>query len=317
MMRTVYNGYSFDHRSPTTIYNPTLSLYFLDHFQKFGGDPDNLLDENMAMDRNKLLDIAKLPHGEEVIVQALDRDGTLTVNQLARRFGVEDMLYGIKDRTFMVSLLYYFGILTLSGVTGFNEKILKIPNLVAKKLYVERLQEQFLPEYEDKEAIRQVSRHFCQHGDLEPLCAFIERRYFKVLSNRDYAFSNELMIKIAFLTLLFNDHLYLIVSETEVDHRYADLSLIVRPDMRRFEALDLLLEFKFLGLKALSLTGEQLRGMGCGELAELPRVAKKLDEAEVQAETYGGELSRRYGVPIRCYAVVALGFERLVWREVS
>ena len=34
------------------------------------------------------------------------------------------------------------------------------------------------------------------------------------------------MVKIAFLTLLFDDRLYMMVSETEMDHGYIDLSLI-------------------------------------------------------------------------------------------
>ena len=40
---------------------------------------------------------------------------------LADRFGVEDMLYAPKDTGFAASLLYYFGILTLGGVTPFGE----------------------------------------------------------------------------------------------------------------------------------------------------------------------------------------------------
>ena len=43
-----------------------------------------------------------------------------------------------------------------------------------------------------------------QRGDPQPLCDFVEQKYFKVFSNRDYAWSNELTVKTAFLTLLFN-----------------------------------------------------------------------------------------------------------------
>jgi hypothetical protein len=95
-----------------------------------------------------------------------------------------------------------------------------------------------------------------------PLADFIEQRYFKVLSNRDYRWSNELLVKIAFLTLLFNDRLYMIVSELETDRGYVDLSLIVRPDMRRFHALDLMLEFKYLN--AMFDFFEEMRVDQCG-----------------------------------------------------
>ncbi len=153
---------------------------------------------------------------------------------------------------------------------------------------------------------------------MAPLCAFVERRYFPVLSNRDYRWTNEPLVKIAFLTLLFDDRLYMLVSETEVDHGYVDLSLIVRPDMRRFQALDLLLEFKYLSLKELGLTGEQAREKTREELIALPVVAAKLNEAEEQARRYGAALRERYGLTdLRSFAVVGMGVERVVWRVVA
>jgi hypothetical protein len=214
-------------------------------------------------------------------------------------------------------LMYYFGILTFSGHAEYGEKILKIPNLVAKSLYVERLQEMLLPEYEDKSDIRKVAKTFCTTGNLQPLCNFLENRYFPILSNRDYRWSNELIIKIAFMTLLFNDNIYMMLSETETDRGYVDLSLIVRPDMRRFQALDLVLEFKYMGLKELGMTGAELKKLSRQELAELPQVKLKLDEATSQAQEYTKSLSDRYQLTgIRSFSVVALGFERVVWVEI-
>jgi len=108
------------------------------------------------------------------------------------------------------------------------------------------------------------------------------------------------------------------VSETEVDHGYVDLSLIVRPDMRRYQALDLLLEFKYLGLKDLGLTGEQLRERAPDELTALPPVAAKLREAEDQAHRYGAALRERYRLSdLRLFVVVGLGIERVVWRALA
>jgi hypothetical protein len=317
-MRTFYNGYRFSARARESLYNPTLSLYFLKYLSRHGEYPDPLLDENLAMDRNKLTYIARLPHGEALLIKALSRDDAVTIPQLARRFGVQDMVNRVKDQPFMASLLYYFGVLTWAGLTPFNECVLKVPNLVARSLYVERLQEIWLPEYEDRECIGQIRKQACQTGELQPLCDFVERRYFQVLSNRDYRWSNELLVKIAFMTLLFDDRLYMMVSELETDRGYVDLSLIVRPDMRRFQALDLVLEFKYLSLKDLGLTGEQARGKTRDELAALPAVAAKLDEAADQARRYGAALRERHGLrDLRAFAVVALGLERVVWRAVG
>jgi len=314
-MRTFYNGYRFSEDGTESVYNPTLSLYFLKALSLRGQPPRQLLDENLAMDRNKLAYIARLPHGEDLLVAALSGDDQVVIPQLARRFGVEDMLRAVKDQPFMASLLYYFGVLTLAGLTPYNETKLKIPNLVARALYVERLRDLWLPDNEDRSRMVKVARHLCQTADPAPLCDFIESRYFRVLSNRDYRWTNELLVKFAFLTLLFDDRLYMAVSELETDRGFADLALIVRPDMRRFQALDLLLEFKYLGLKDLGLTGEQVRAQSRETLAALPAVAARLDEAAEQARVYGATLRERHGLTdLRALAVVALGVERLVWR---
>jgi hypothetical protein len=317
-MRTFYNGYCFSEQAENRMYNPTLSLYFLEYLQKKQQYPSIMLDENLSMDRNKLVYISQLPHGEEVLIKALSGGDSVVIPQLARRFGVEDMLTAVKDETFMVSLMYYFGILTLAGRVGaFGKWNLKIPNLVAKQLYVERLQELLLPTYEDKQEISAVAETFCLTGNLQPLCDFLENRYFPILSNRDYRWSNELIIKIAFMTLLFNDNIYMMLSETEADRGYVDLSLIVRPDMRRFQALDLVLEFKYLGLKELGMTGSELKTLSCEELTQLPLVKLKLEEANAQATEYAKSLSERYQLTgIRAFSVVALGFERVIWVEI-
>jgi hypothetical protein len=104
-----------------------------------------------------------------------------------------------------------------------------------------------------------------------------------------------------------------------VGRRYADLTLIVRPDVRQSRVYDLLLEFKFLKPGDLGLTGEEARAMKSAELAALPAVQGKLAEARAQLPAYRRELEERYQAELRlrAYAVVALGFERVIWEEIS
>ena len=291
-MRTFYNGYRFSEEADECLYNPTLSLYFLKDLQRRRQPPRQLLDENLAMDRNKLSYIAALPGGEALLVAALSGDDQVVIPELTQRFGIADVLAAVKDQSFMASLLYFFGILTLGGLTTFNENQLRIPNLVARALYVERLRERWLPDPQLRSELPGLVRALGKDADLAPLCDFIEQRYFGVLSNRDYRWTNELLVKFAFLTLLFEDRLYMVVSELETERGYADLALIVRPDMRRFAALDLLLEFKYLSLKDLGLSGEQVRAETREALAKRAAVAAKLDEAEAQARDYGATLAQ-------------------------
>jgi hypothetical protein len=317
-MRLYYNGYRFSDEQQDFIYNPTLALYFLRHFQQRRRPPANMLDSNLAMDRGKLSYIAQLPGGAELIVDALEDQPDLSVPVLADRFGVEDLLTVQKDREFMASLLYYFGVLTLVGRGALGKLQLRIPNLVMRKLYVERLVALLLPDREKQQEGQRAAETLYQTGDLQPLCDFLEQHYFKVFSNRDYLQANELTVKTAFLTLLFNDLLYIMDSETTAGRRYADLTMVVRPDARQYQVFDLLLEFKFVKLGDVGLSGEEARRMSVDELLALAPVRQKLAEARAQATDYKRELAARYQTELRlrAYAVVALGFERLVWEEI-
>jgi hypothetical protein len=317
IMRTFYNGYHFSEEDNQGVYNPTLSLYFIEELHKRGKYPREMLDDNLAMDRRRLIYVAGLLEGEELLIKALSDEKGLVIARLSRRFGAEDMLKENKDRNTIISLLYYFGILTLAGTAGLNKLVMKIPNLVSRSLYVEQLQDIYLSNSDDQMVVESITDELFLNGKLQPVCDFLEQRLMPVLSTRDYRWTNELAVKVMFMTVLFNDRIYMMVSETEVDHGFIDLSLIVRPDMRRFQALDLILEFKYVGLKDLGLTGLEVKAKSREELLALPLVRNKLDEARHQAERYADTLKTRYGLPgITCFAVVALGLERVVFESV-
>jgi len=315
LMRDFYNGYRFTAQREERVYNPTLALYFLKRLAEDGAYPEQLLDDNLAMDRNRIQYVARLPHGATLVTAALNEAEPLAVAQLSNRFGVQDMLTAPKDPDFLASLLYYFGVLTLAGRDALGKLQLAIPNQVIRKLYVERLQEQLLPDYTDQEQRQRVVERFYATGDLEPLGDFLEQRYFPVFDNRDLRWSNELVVKTAFLVTLFNDAFYVMDSEPALGRGYGDLLLRVRPDMRQYALMDHLLEFKTLGLKDVKLTGAELAAKSRDELRALPAVAEQLQAAEQQLATYRVALERREGatLKLRTHAVVAIGLERLVW----
>jgi len=317
MLRTFYNGYCFSLRSREFIYNPTLALYFLKYYQHNCLPPEEMLDENLAMDRGKIAYISQLTHGEQLIWETLKQEQTLAIERLARRFGVADILAETKDTQFMVSLLYYFGVLTLTAERNpFGEPIFQIPNLVVRGLYAERIQEMLLPTGAEIDESRRVTRLLYQKGEIEPLCDFIEQHQFRVFDNRDYKGSGELVIKTLFLTLLFNDILYIMDSEPALGRRYGDLIMLVRPDKRQYQILDILIEFKYVPLGKVKLTGEQVKNMSREELRQLKPVKAAADEAEKQLNNYQQTLTEHYGdiLRLRTYTVVAVGYDRLVWQ---
>jgi hypothetical protein len=175
-----------------------------------------------------------------------------------------------------------------------------------------------LPTGTSNEALH-VAEDFYGSGDMGAVCAFIEHTYFTVLANRDYRWTNELSIKIIFLTLLYNARLYIMDSEPALQREYADLVMRRRPEMRRFEIFDFLLEFKYVSLADIGKSGEAVRGMSMEHLVALPAVAAKRADSHKKLAGYRDTLLATYGeeLQLRCYSVVAVGYERLVWGEVG
>jgi hypothetical protein len=319
ILRTWYNGYTFAYDTEQLIYNPTLSLYFLKHYAKTCNYPPKMLDSNLSTDRAKLEYIARFSGGDQLLLDLAGDDYLVAVEDIADRFGMRDMLRDqSKDYTFMVSLLYYFGVLSLEGRTPDGELLLRVPNLVMRKLYVERIAEMLLPDPMRRDEGKDAAKQLYQGGDMAPLCAFVERKYFKVFHTADYRWANELTVKTAFLTLLYNDTLYVMDSEPELERRRADLTMIIRPDARRFTVLDILVEFKFVTLKDAGLSGEQAQALDTEELRDLRLMRQAMTEAREQVGRNMAILNRKYAdLRLRGYAVVSLGFERIWWEEVG
>ncbi|WP_045221913.1 AAA family ATPase [Desulfonatronum thioautotrophicum] len=319
MLRTWYNGYTFSPDAQTMVYNPTLVLYFLDTLEQRCTYPRKMLDANLSTDRAKLEYIARSPGGDQLLLDMASDDYLVALEDIADRFGMRDMLREqSKDSTFMASLLYYFGVLSIEGRTSLGKLTLRVPNLVMRKLYVEQIAEMLLPDPLLRDEGKLAAENLYQKGDMAPLCAYVEEKYFKVFHTADYRWANDLTVKTAFLTLLYNDTLYVMDSEPELERRRADLTMIIRPDARRFTILDILIEFKFVTLKDAGMSGEQALMLGMKELQGLRLMRQAMDEAREQVRGNMKTLNRRYNnLRLRGYAVVSLGFERIWWEEVG
>jgi hypothetical protein len=323
MMRTFYDGYRFSShvRIKEHMYNPTLALYFLRYFYNYGEYPNNILDENMTFDSNKIHYIAGLADGREVIGMALDDTQTLEIPHISERFGVQRMHNAVPDKTFVASLLYYLGALTHTSSPMLGTVVLRVPNLVMRKLYLEEIAEILLPDAHSRNEILKISQALYIEGNIAPLCNFLQSRVFTAFSNRDYNWTNELTIKTTFLAALFNDRLFVMDSEPELQRGYADLTMIVRPDIRHYgQLLDVLLEFKYIKISDSGLkNGDAVLAASDETLHALPCVQKAFTDAQIQLDKYIPRLQKKYGDTMKLcvFAVVAVGFDRLLWREIT
>ncbi len=141
------------------------------------GFPRNMLDSNLAVDSAKLEFVANLPKGQKLLLDLMEKNREVVISEMADRFGIQEILSdNSKDNAFLASFLYYSGVLTLKGETDDLEVILRVPNLVMQKLYIEQIQRMLLPEPDDRDNGKWAAKQVYQ-DDMQPLCAFVEQHY--------------------------------------------------------------------------------------------------------------------------------------------
>jgi len=320
-MRIFYDGSCFameDTENAVRIYNSTLTIYFLEELQRRCRYPRKMMDKNLKPDPKKLAYIANHPLGQSLIADALHEEIPLKVIEISDQFGMKDMLQDDKQREHLASLLCYLGALTIREQDIYGRWILEIPNLVMRRFYAEQILHTMLPQSRTLQEGLDAAMTLYSEANIGPLCTFIENHDLPVFSNRDYQHANELTIKTIFLALLYRDEFYIMDSESEIERTYSDLILLLRPQMRKFELQDILIEFKYLKLSEVELKGVEVKAKSTEELKALEVVQEQFQSAENQLHIYRQRLDAKYGdiLKLRTYAVVAIGFDRLLWKEV-
>ena len=320
LMRIYYNGSLFSEEGGESIYNPTSTFYFLKYLQRTCKYPRNLLDSNLAPDQDKIAYISRLLNGEKLIFNVMDEAEPPSISRLEDRFGMTQMLEESQSESFMLSLLYYLGVLTLSDrFTISGQQILRIPNLIMQQLYADQIRKMWLPNGAERDLSKKAAQALYSDSQTQPMQNFIEQKIFPVFDNRDYIQANELSLKTLFISLLYDDTFYMIDSERPLRRGYADLTMILRPEMRRYQLFDLLFEFKFIKLQELGLSGNEVSEKSNDELRDLEIVQSALSDARIQIDKYRPALEEKYGekLKLHCYIVISVGFEKIFWEEIA
>ncbi|ETR72560.1 MAG: AAA-ATPase-like protein [Candidatus Magnetoglobus multicellularis str. Araruama] len=178
MMERWYEGYSFDLSKHESLYNPTLCFYFLQHLKEMCTYPRKILDANLAPDQEKLEFIKNMPGGEEVLWQLI-AGKDVQIPEIIDQFGLKSMLDGSEqDISFIVSYLWYGGVVSIKEETAFGDLKLNVPNLVIKKLYVDQYKSTLLPTAQIKNESAEVHKELIERSDMSPLVQFVEKKYF-------------------------------------------------------------------------------------------------------------------------------------------
>ena len=251
IMNAWYNNYIFSKDAKTTLFNSDMVLYFMDKYMGNSKIPDNLIDRNVRIDYGKLRhlividsDRKTLTNGNFSRLKQIIEENRIE-SELVEGFPVDKLTHTGN----FISLLFYFGLLTIKGVSEEDEAtILQVPNETVRRLYYDYIKEA----YEETDIFSldlydydRLMRGMAYRGEWKPLFEYLAVRMEAGMGLRDLI-TGEKSIQ-AFLNVYLGlSQLYIIHSEKEMNKGFADI--VMEPFVARYGGIKYayILEIKYL-----------------------------------------------------------------------
>lgn len=274
-MKPWYDNYCFSKNALQTqskVFNCDMVLYYLRNYAETGEAPEEMIDPNTKTDYNKmkkLLQLDKLDGNRKGVIYEIAEQGEI-ISNLEPTFPAETLT----NPNMFVSLLFYYGMLTIKGTRG-SRLILGIPNNNVRKQYYEYLLEQ----YEEKASLdtNQLEDYFydmAYDGKWHDALQFLADSYAKVSSVRD-GIEAERNIQGFFMAYLNLNAYYMTAPELELNHGYCDFFLL--PDLTHYASKHCyILELKLIPKKEKGMSQETYEAA----------IQQQWDAAEVQIKHY-------------------------------
>ena len=244
-MKPWYDNYCFSkecHEDGNRVFNSDMVLFYLRNYMMFKSSPESMLDPNTKTDYNKLKQLIRLDQldgNRKGILKQIAEKGEITSN-IELSFPASDL---IKPNKF-ISLLFYYGMLTIKGVSDL-QLVLAIPNNNVRLQYYNFLMENY-DEVCSVDTMELVSLYSAMgaHGNWHDALQYLCDRY-KLLSSVRDSIEGERNIQGFFMAYLSLCSYYLIAPEMEFNHGYCDLFLM--PNMAHYKAKhSYIIELKYL-----------------------------------------------------------------------
>ena len=249
-MKPWYDNYCFADDSfgvEPSMFNCDMVCYYMSMLVDTGKRPKSMVDPNTMTDYGKLKRLIEIDNMEEhrlhVIHEIAEKGfiyGTLVSHFPAER---------IMDYDNFVSLLYYYGMLTIGGVRGESLKLI-IPNNNVRIQYYQYM----LDEYQTIHALpvanlRNAYDGAALDGDWRPLIEFICKAYHDTTAVRQLIEGERNLqgFMNAYLTLT---NYYQVAPEMEFSHGYCDFFLLPNYLTYPMVAHSYILELKYLKTEA-------------------------------------------------------------------
>ena len=251
IMKPYYDNYCFALKAygETTMYNSNMVLSFLYKYIDEGCElPQQMLEENIRVDYEKLRMLIRkdkeFAH-DASIIQALVSEGYVT-GELKEGFPAED----IANNNNFLSLLYYFGMVTIGG-TDMGDIKFVIPNEVVR----EQIFSYLLDTYKendltfDSSDIRTKEKFMAYKGEFKPFFQFIADCIYTFASQRDRQ-KGEAFVHGFTLALTSQCRFYRPISELDNQNGYADVFLRPRCEVFTDMQHSYIIELKYLKSQA-------------------------------------------------------------------
>lgn len=250
-----YDNYCFSADALLTqskVFNCDMVLYYIRNYMENGKSPAQMIDPNTKTDYNKmkkLLQLAKLDGNRKGVLYKIAEEGEI-VSTLATSFPAS----ALTDPNIFISLLFYYGMLTIKGTRG-DKMIFCIPNNNVRKQYYEYLLEQ----YEEKSPLNtsKLTDYYydmAYDGKWREGLLFMADAYAKVSSVRD-SIEGERNLQGFFMAYLNLNNYYYTAPELELNHGYCDFFLL--PDLTHYETKhSYIIELKMLPKKVFNAVAD-------------------------------------------------------------
>ncbi|QDO69588.1 AAA family ATPase [Bacteroides intestinalis] len=259
IMKPWYDNYCFAQEcyGETTMYNSNMVLYFVKNYIMRGKAPQNMVEDNIRIDYEKLRMLIRkdkeFAHDASVI-QTLVSQSYIT-GELKSGFPASS----ITNPDNFVSLLYYFGMLTISGMHRGKTK-LTIPNLVVQEqLYTYLLNtyneaDLSFSSYEKSELASQLA----YDGDWQAYFGYIADCLKTYASQRDKQ-KGEFFVHGFTLAMTAQNRFYRPISEQDTQAGYVDIFLCPMLDIYSDMTHSYIVELKYAKYKDPETLVEKLR----------------------------------------------------------
>jgi hypothetical protein len=256
-MKPWYDNYCFSrsrvHKDPK-VFNCDMVLYYLNRVMQTGEPPEEMIDPNTKTDYKKmwrLIQIDKLDNYRRGIIHRIAEEGYI-FGTLNESFPADRLT----DKQNFISLLYYYGMLTIGDIDGADIKLI-IPNNNVRRQYYDWLMEEYQRVVEiDTSRLSDAFKGAALRGQWRPMLEEIARAYHDTTSVRQLIEGERNLQGFMNAYLTFNPY-YLLAPEVELNHGYCDFFLM--PDFLRYPMVrhSYIIELKYLKTDATKAEAER------------------------------------------------------------